>query len=253
MWKGHAHATGPKTKEGIAAVTENIAGHPTPEEAKRTRFNAMTHGAYARVASYFPARPGAYQHCEGCHHLNNGCGEQPACLKRTELYLRHQAAFQAGDPAMLTDLRADLHARISAIIDDITLAIIRRGVEIETPQWYYDKDGVFHLAKYKNKYGEEIILKEVRQHPLLKTLGEYIGKIGLSLGEQGMTPKVQEDHDIMRGHLDSASTTPETLEAYQATQTSLLEQLKEQITVSQKEKARDPVLIEHKQADGNDG
>ena len=253
IWKANAHATGPTTLQGIAAVTKNIAGHPTPEEAKRTRFNAVTHGAYAEVATFYPAKPGRYESCVGCDYLDNGCGDQPACLKRTELMLKHQVAFETGDPRMLTGIRSSLHARIQMIIDDITLAIARRGVEIETPQWYYDKDGLFHLAKYRQKNadgsdGDEILLTEVRQNPLLKTLGEYIGKIGLTLGDMGMTPKVQDDQNILKGHLDHETQEKETVLEYQKKQTLLMEQLSGQIARSRQSVAEDAVYKEYKEA-----
>lgn len=55
--KAWASATGPRTPEGKAASAKNLEGHPTPEEALRTRFNAMKHGMAAKVATYFPAKP----------------------------------------------------------------------------------------------------------------------------------------------------------------------------------------------------
>ena len=50
LLKAHQHSTGPKTPEGVAAVTANLEGHPTPHEALRTRFNAMKHGILSRLA-----------------------------------------------------------------------------------------------------------------------------------------------------------------------------------------------------------
>lgn len=242
--------TGPRTAAGIAAVTANLAGHPTPEEAKRTRFNALKHGLFAEVATYWPARPGAYAHCEGCEHFNI-CHEQPACLKRTELFMRHHLAFETGDPRMLTDLRASLQAKIQAVIDDIILDITRRGVVIEAPQWYYDKDGDFHLAEFTDDNGQRQLLKEINAHPLLKILKELIAANSLSLSDMGMTPKVQEDADILRGHLTEEKTSTETLITYQRQQTQLLEQLSGQIARSRERIGRDPVLIEHQEANAD--
>lgn len=107
LLKAHAHATGPRTPEGKAATAANLEGHPTPEEAQRTRFNSLKHGLFARTATYFPARPGKYPHCATCEWFNNGCDENPppgkknppACMKRTELFMRHQIAFESRDPA----------------------------------------------------------------------------------------------------------------------------------------------------------
>ncbi|MFN3303133.1 MAG: hypothetical protein ACK44A_05365, partial [Roseateles sp.] len=47
LLKAHQMATGPRTPEGLAASAANLAGHPTAEEALRTRFNAMKHGLNA--------------------------------------------------------------------------------------------------------------------------------------------------------------------------------------------------------------
>ena len=51
LMKAHQMSTGPKSAEGKAATAANLAGHPTPDEALRTRFNAMKHGMNAKVAS----------------------------------------------------------------------------------------------------------------------------------------------------------------------------------------------------------
>jgi hypothetical protein len=56
----------PVTAEGKAAAAKNLEGHPTPQESRLTRFNAMKHGMEARTATYFPAKPGKYAFCEGC-------------------------------------------------------------------------------------------------------------------------------------------------------------------------------------------
>jgi hypothetical protein len=57
---------GPVTAEGKAAAAKNLEGHPTPQESRLTRFNAMKHGMEARTATYFPAKPDKYAFCEGC-------------------------------------------------------------------------------------------------------------------------------------------------------------------------------------------
>ena len=44
LLKAHANATGPRTEAGEGAAAANLEGHPTLEEAKRTRFNGMKHG-----------------------------------------------------------------------------------------------------------------------------------------------------------------------------------------------------------------
>jgi len=192
LYKARSRATGPKTAEGKAAVTKNIEGHPTPEEALRTRFNALKTGISAKVATFFPAKPGKYAACQGCEFFD-GCGSQPACQKRTELYLRHHIAFETRDPSMLSGLRATLHANISAIIDDIVLSIIQEGVSLKTPEWYYDKEGTFCFAYGTHpSTGETILIEKTTAHPLLKTLGDLVAKNGMTLTSENMTTRQQE-------------------------------------------------------------
>lgn len=246
MW---ANATGPKTEAGIAASAANLDGHPTPEEARRTRFNAMRHGMAARTATYWPAKPGKYPHCTGCEYLETICWKQVACLKRTELLLKHQIAFETQDPALLVDLRAQLHANVQALIDDIILALAQDGVRLKTPEWYYDTSGDFHLVRYTDDEGVNRQLMKIEQHPLLRTLTDMISKLGLSLVDQGMTPKVQDDSDVIRGHLAGDAKRGEQALDYQRRQTEQLEKLGALIDKSRAAAARDPVLLEHQQGE----
>lgn len=260
LLKAHSAATGPKTPEGKAAVAQNLEGHPTPEEAKRTRFNAMKHGAFASTAQFFPAKPGKYPHCQTCEHFNNGCDEfptrasprPPACLKRTELFLKHHAAFETQDPNLLLRNRADTHAAMQAILDDVIYAIAAEGVLIKSPEWYWDKDGGFHLAQYTDPdTGERVTVEKMQENPLLKRLIDMISKNNLSLADMGMTPKVLDEHDIARGYIDSDKTDREDLKALGERQTKAMENLGDMIRRSQEKVKADPVYIEmEQQGDG---
>ncbi len=262
LLKAHANATGPKTAEGKASTAANLEGHPTPEEAKRTRFNALKHGAFAATASYFPARPGRYPHCATCEHLNAGCDEDarprdnpPACLKRTELFMRHQVAFETGDPQLLTDLRANTQAAMQAIMDDMILAITAQGVALHSPEWWVDpKNGTQGIADYVDPdSGERKIIWKTEAHPLLKVLLEYVSRNKMTLEDLGMTPKVQDDSEILRGQLDQEQDQKEDLLEYQQRQAQALEGLQGMIERSRERSARDPVYLEHQQGDGEDG
>jgi len=243
MW---ASATGPKTPEGKARSAANLEGHPTPEEAQRTRFNALKHGLTARVATYWPARPGAYPQCESCELLFNGCSTGMACQKKTELFLRHHIAFATGDPKLLGELRADMHANLVAIINDLILSVIADGARLKTPEWYYDKDGSFHLAKYLDtEDGQEKQIYKLETHPAIKLIGELVTRLGLDLNSQGMTPKVQDDNDVVRGFLEAKTEESGALLEHQQRQTAALEDLRGMIERSRQKTARDPVLLEH--------
>lgn len=232
LLKGWAKATGPKTKEGMAATAKNLDGHPTPEEARLTRFNAMKHGLYARTATYFPAKPGHYPRCDGCEHLRTAaCLEPPrACLKRHELLLKHQIAFETKDPDMLLQLRSDTQAGIQAIIDDMILAIAQDGgPRITEVVWYHDKDGGFHLAKWTDEHGQDHQIHELKAHPLLKPLIDYINRNAMTLEDLGMTPKVQDEQEAMQGYLAQHGEDAEAAEAYRQKSLEQLDQLQKLI------------------------
>lgn len=249
MW---ASATGPKTPQGKARSAANLEGHPTPEEAQRTRFNALKHGLSARVATYWPARPGRYSQCQSCDLLYNGCSTHMACQKKTELFLRHHIAFDTGDPKLLGELRGDLHANLCAIINDLVLSVIADGARQQVPEWYYDKEGDFHLARFvDDETGEMKQIYKIEVHPAIKLIGELVTRLGLDLNSQGMTPKVQDDNDVVRGFLEAKSEESGALLEHQQRQTMALENLKDMIERSRQKTARDPVLLEHQAGEGD--
>lgn len=249
LLKAWASATGPTSEEGKRRSAANLSGHPTPEEARRTRFNALKHGLSAQVATYFPARPGSYPHCEGCEYRDNRCWAAAAtagpCLKRTELYFEHHLAFETKNPEVLRGSMARLQAHVSAIIEDIILAVIKTGVEVRSPQWYYDKEGSFHLAEYVDSEGQRRVIQEVRAHPLLKVLTELLARNGMTLLDSGMTLKAAEDKEAIQGSLSSTGAERESLLEHQERQTHALERLGALVEASRAKLARDPVLLEH--------
>ena len=246
LLKAWANATGPRTPEGLANTAKNLEGHPTPEEARRTRFNAMKHGAYAETARYFPAKPGKYPDCDGCPYFSDcGIGPNIACQRKTELYLRHQIAFDSQDPGLLQGLRASMHATVVAILDQIMQDIIRRGVTLERPAWYYDKDGDFHLAEYVDDTGQRQLITEVAEHPLLKRMSEIIKSTGLTLQDSGMTVGSQQDRDIIEGHLAGQGSDRQTMLEYQQQQARALENMSAILARASARAAEDPVMLEH--------
>lgn len=222
LLKAHANATGPTTAEGKARSAANLEGHPTPAETKKTRFNAITHGLTSKVANFYPAKPGRYDRCSGCSYYGHECIQDPpsthvnppACLSRVELFMQHRMAFETGDTGMLSQLRSDMQAGISSIINDMMLDIAQRGVTLSAPQWKIDvKTGAVVLASYfDEELGKRVTIHEVRAHPLLKILMEFIQKNNLSLEDMGMTPQVQAENSMMQGYLDDAGESKESAE-----------------------------------------
>jgi hypothetical protein len=248
--KAWAHATGPRTEAGKAISAANL-----PEETRRTRFNAMKSGVFAKTATYWPAKPGKYPHCETCEHFNKGCNDDnhravghrnpPACLKRTELFMNFQVAFETRDPRMLTERMATIQALAWQMVNDMYLQVIQDGVTLKSPKWYYDKDGNFHLAEYTDDAGEKRLIYEINSHPLLRMIIEFMNRNGMALPDSGMTFKVQDDQETIRGFLDQKGHQQEDALQYQERQAKALEGLQALIQRSQQRVSRDPVLIEH--------
>jgi hypothetical protein len=251
LMKAWRNATGPRTEEGKAASAANLEGHPTPDEALRTRFNAMKHGLNARTATYFPAKPDGYSFCQGCEVDRTWCGQQSACTKQTEIFLQHHAAFEQRDPKKLNGIYADLQASIFAVIQSMLQTIIADGVKIETVVWDKDKDGQIHVAEYIDEAGQRrIIRSEVQAHPLLRQLGELLTRTGLSLTDMGMTAKMIEADDSDFGTLRDAGQPGENLSEFQEKQIQLLSGLAKQVMRANKQTENDPILIEYLQEGG---
>jgi hypothetical protein len=256
LLKAYANATGPKTAEGKAIVAQNLEGHPTPEEAMRTRFNGLKHGLYAQTASHFPARPGKYAACEGCEHLRNLCPvletEGGPCLKRTEIFMLHQLAFERRDPRILQTLNMELQARVRVILDEMLRKLAFQGVTLETPAWYYDKDGGFHLAEITDSNtGEKRPIMEIKEHPLLGTLLQLLQKNNMTLADMGMTPKVQDEDELVAGFTRATIESSEEVTVIRRRQLQVIEGLPDMIKRSQERVAKDPVLLEYQ--GGDDG
>lgn len=259
LLKAHVRATGPRTEAGKKASAANLEGHPTAAETQITRFNALKHGVYAETAQYFPARPGKYAACEGCEYRDSVCVDQAAkggpCVKRAEIFMVHQLAFDKRDPKLLTVLNTRLQSSVRAIMDDILRTIIRDGVSLRSPEWYYDKDGGFHLAEYVDDSGEMQTIMQVEEHPLLKVLIALLQKNNMTLADMGMTAREQDEDALVRGHLDEKRTQQSDALEYNRRTAEALEGLTAMIERSRRERMRDPVLIEYGQGalEGPDG
>lgn len=257
MFKMWARATGPKTEAGKARSAANLEGHPTPEETRRTRFNALKHGMNAEVATYFPARPGSYDACQGCPYRDNVCLEQMAksgpCLQRTELFFQTHLAYETGDPKMLTGLMSRLQANALALVDSMFLAVSRRGVEIESPEWYFDKDGNFHVAGWRDDDGRQHVIKKIEANPLIKHLIDAMKHLNLTLADAGLTLRQQDDEALLRGYVDARKAEAEDESNARERGVQALEALEKRLALADQRREKDPILAEYRDMEQSGG
>lgn len=252
LFSSYVKSTGPVTLEGKAASAANLDGHPTPEETQRTRFNAMKHGATAKQAMYFPAKPGKYDACNTCDVDHDYCAQQVACIRRTEIFMRHLIAIESGDPGMLREHHAIQQANLATLFDDMLLSVISKGVLLETPAFSFDKDGGFHLAQYTDtETGQKTMIMDAKANPLLKHIFDLMAKNNMSLADLGMTQKVREQNEIEMGRLQQEDRSKQSLEQFNQAQAAQLENLTQMLKNSQDALKRDPILIEHNQQNGD--
>lgn len=249
--KAWVKATGPKTEEGKAATAANLEGHPTTEEALRTRFNAMKHGLSARTATYFPSKPDGYAFCSGCDVDRVHCKAQPACVKKTELFMLHHAAFEQRNPKHLMGVYADLQASVLAIVQQIIQTIVADGVKVEQVVWNRDDDGNVRVAEYFDEEGKRHIIREnMMAHPLFKPLGEMLSRANLSLADMGMTQKVVEAEEDQLGKLAGDQEEKESIREYRDRQMALLSTIADKVQRANQLTNSDPKLIEYQQEGG---
>ena len=88
----------------------------------------------ARTATYFPAKAGGYAFCARCDVDRDWCSKQPACVKQTEIFMLHHAAFEQRDPRVLTSIHADMHAALMATLQMCIQEVLGLGVLIKAPK-----------------------------------------------------------------------------------------------------------------------
>lgn len=245
LMKAHQRSTGPRTAEGKAATAANLEGHPTPEESRRTRFNGMKHGLNARVATYFPAKPGGYAFCSRCTVDREWCSEQPACSKQTELFMLHHAAFEQRDPKHLTGVHADVSASLMAMLQMCIQEVLGLGVLIKAPKVELDREGNPVTLTYLDDQGKRQYIMNYTSNPAFKPLTELVSRLGLSMSDLGMTvKKAEDDENPLNGRLQLDADTRETLESFGARMLEATKGAKDLIAQAQQRTKADPVLVE---------
>lgn len=212
----------------------------------------MKHGLNARTATYFPAKPDGYAFCSACDVDRSWCFDQPACVKQTQLFMRHHAAFESRDPKHLTGIYADLQGAVMAVLQQILQTIIADGVKITSPQWYTDKEtGRVLIAEYFDENGQRRVINDVSAHPLFKPLGELLSRNSLSLADMGMSYKAIEAEQQEMGKLNAQEGAREALSDFAQQQAKALGDLRALMEQANAQRNADPILIEHQRQNGD--
>jgi hypothetical protein len=183
------------------------------------------------------------------------CSEQPACVKQTELFMLHHAAFEQRDPKVLGRVHSDLHAALVASLQMCLQAVLGHGVVLMTPKVQLDKDGRSVALTYLDKHGEEHQVMEYMANPAFKPIADLVTRLGLSLSDLGMTIKAQQDEENeLQGRLAPAggAAGAEAPAAFMDRMAAALEKLPALLRDSAADSAKDPVLLEHQAAGGGD-
>ncbi|HEY1103658.1 MAG TPA: hypothetical protein VGE70_09595 [Burkholderiaceae bacterium] len=251
--KAHQASTGPKTPEGIAKVSANIAGHPTPEESLRIRFNAMKHGLNARTASYFPAKPDKYEFCKRCDVDRDWCSGQPACVKQTEIFMLHHAAHEQRNPRVLTAIHADLQAALTAALQMCLQTVLADGVVLKTPRVELSKEGsIVQMGWYDAERNFHPIY-DYAANPAFKPIADLISRLGLSISDLGMTVRAADaEEERQAGRLTLGDKDTEELGAFSQRMVETMRGAQQLLSNAQAARKADPVFVEH-QARGGEG
>lgn len=251
LLKAHQACTGPKTPEGLAKAGANLAGHPTPEESRRIRFNALKHGLNARTATYFPAKPDKYAFCKGCDVDRAWCGQQAACVKQTEIFMLHHAAFDSRNPKVLASLHADLQSGLTAMLQMLMQQALGDGVVIKQPKVELDREGTAVTLSYLGEDGKRQYVYDYQAHPALKPIADFVSRLGLSMTDLGMTVKSADaDEEEERGVLKLDDKTQETLSAFNERMALAMKGAKEMLARADQATKADPVLVAHEAREG---
>lgn len=249
LMKAAGLQTGPKTPEGKQNSAANLDGYPTKEQQGLTRFNAMQSGVFAKTATVFPAKPGAYPDCHVCEHFNedtpsdSDCKPHKACLKKTEVFLLNHLAQETQNPEVLRPLMANFQAGTMSILNSMMLSITQKGVMFESPEMWFDKDsGRFIPQSFVNSDGETQYIIEHKANPLLKVFMEFLHKNGMTLSDLALTPKIQEEHQIMGGYT-KGDIQPEEMDDIKQKQLDQLEAFKNLSQTAAANRSNDPTLI----------
>ena len=97
-------------------------------------------------------------------------------------------------------------------------------------------------------------IMEVKAHPLIKSLQEFLSRNNMALSDLGMTPKmIEKEDDGISGQFGSADGTRITdMDEYMRLQAESMSKLRELTELARLKKESDPVLLEYRSQNGSE-
>ena len=167
----------------------------------------------------------------------------------------HHAAFEQKDPKVIQPIFANMQASITALVQQIIQTIIADGVKLEAPAWAINnKTGDIVIGEYVDAEGNMRTIMEVKAHPLIKSLQEFLSRNNMALSDLGMTPKMIEKEDEgVSGRFGSADETRTLdMDEYMRQQAESMSKLRELTERARLKKESDPVLLEYRNQNGSE-
>lgn len=250
LWAAEGKRCGPTTAAGKARCAENLA-NMTPEQKHRSKYNNVKHGRYLKAMTPLPAKPDGYQWCVSCEIERSYCAVQPVCLLKAGHFVLVRAAFEQKKPELMNGIFSEAHGMSLLVLREMLLSVLHTGVAREIPKTVIDREGMTRVLEVFDKDGNlsPVMQQEVNQ--LLRVIPDWISRMGLSLADLSMTPKVHEDSDAALGKLKETEDQREEQAAFAARQAKALEDLGALLQRAGSAREKDPVLLDYRAQGGN--
>lgn len=132
--------------------------------------------------------------------------------------------------------------------------VLGDGVVITQPRVELDRNGDSQTLSYLDEDGKRKYIYDRQAHPALKAISDFVSRLGLSMGDLGMTvraadPEEEEQHGVLK--LDDK--TRETLSDFNTRMLAVMGGARDMLAAADKAtKATkaDPVLVAHEAREG---
>lgn len=252
LWAAEGKRTGPTTAEGRARCAANLT-NMTPEQKHRAKYNNVKHGRYLKAMTPLPAKPDGYQWCQSCEIERTYCAAQPVCLTKAGHFVLVRAAFEQKNPELLSGVFSEAHGMSLMVVREMLISVLHSGVTRDTPRVILDREGNPRALEVFDKEGNLTPVMQQEMNQLLRVIPDWISRLGISLNDLSMTPKLHEDVEAAMGKLKQDEDAREEQVTFAARQTKALEDLQALLTRAKASRDKDPVLIEYREQSGGQG